>query len=99
MGDVLFRLICTGVRKHLLIFPFYSSIMRALVRIEESQRHQANCLEKGPSLAQLTFQNVIIAFIDSASWVHTYKKINKQTKLSFKTQQATERKFLYEIEY
>lgn len=77
MGDVLFRLICTGVRKHLLIFPFYSSIMRALVRIEESYRHQPNCLEKGPSLAQLTFQNVI-AFIDSASWVHTYKK-NKQT--------------------
>lgn len=73
--------------------------MRALVRIEESWRHQPNCLEKGPSLAQLTFQNVIIAFIDSASWVHTYKKINKQTKLSFKTQQATERKFLYEIEY
>lgn len=73
--------------------------MRALVRIEESWRHQPNCLEKGPSLAQLTFQNVI-AFIDSASWVHTYKKkINKQTKLSFKTQQATERKFLYEIEY
>lgn len=51
--------------------------MRALVRIEESYRHQPNCLEKGPSLAQLTFQNVI-AFIDSASWVHTYKK-NKQT--------------------
>lgn len=99
MGDVLFRLICTGVRKHLLIFPFYSSIMRALVRIEESQRHQPNCLEKGPSLAQLTFRMSSLLLLTAPVGYILTKKINKQTKLSFKTQQATERKFLYEIEY